>query len=79
MVEPDPLPCPPAKHEMLCRCCDECDLPLYDGATSACWECGSWVPIEDLWVGKRSGIALCDRCLAYWTRAGRARPGSADF
>ena len=41
--------------------------------TSACWECGGLCPPEDLWVGKSSGVALCDDCMGNWEAAGRAR------
>jgi hypothetical protein len=41
--------------------------------TSACWECGALRRPDDLWVGKRSGAALCEDCIGKWEAAGRAR------
>ena len=44
-----------------------------EGPTSACFQCGRNVPPADLFVGKRSGIALCEPCLEKWEKAGRAK------
>ena len=41
--------------------------------TAACSSCPAIVAAEELWVGKRSGIALCDPCMDKWERAGRAK------
>ncbi len=41
--------------------------------TSACWACGALCRPEDLWVGKRSGAALCEHCIEKWEAEGRAR------
>ncbi len=46
--------------------------------TSACWACGALCRPEDLWVGKRSGVALCEDCIENWEAAGRARR-NGDF
>ena len=47
--------------------------PPVEGPTSACFQCGRNVPPADLFVGKHSGIALCEPCLEKWEKAGRAR------
>ena len=44
-----------------------------EGPTSVCFQCGRNVPPADLFVGKRSGIALCEPCLEKWEKAGRAK------
>ena len=44
-----------------------------EGAVSSCTACPALVAPEDLWVGKRSGIALCDPCMDKWEKAGRAK------
>jgi hypothetical protein len=44
-----------------------------EGPTAACSACPALVPPEELWVGKKSGIALCDPCMTKWEKAGRAR------
>ena len=49
-----------------------------EGPTSACFQCGRNVPPADLFVGKRSGIALCEPCLEKWEKAGRAKR-TGDF
>jgi hypothetical protein len=44
-----------------------------EGPTAACSACPALVAPETLWVGKKSGIALCDPCMTMWEKAGRAR------
>lgn len=44
-----------------------------EGPTSPCSACDAQVNPAELWVGKRSGIALCDPCMDKWEQAGRAR------
>lgn len=52
--------------------------PVWSGPTSACWDCGARVPPQDLWVGKKSGVGLCEGCMGRWEKAGRAKR-SGDF
>lgn len=47
--------------------------PCQCGTTTACWDCGREMPVEDLWVGTATGTALCEACLDRWARAGRAK------
>jgi hypothetical protein len=44
-----------------------------EGPTAACSACPALVAPEELWVGKKSGIALCDPCMTKWEKAGRAK------
>lgn len=44
-----------------------------EGPTSPCSACDRAVDPAELWVGKKSGIALCDGCMVTWEQAGRAR------
>jgi hypothetical protein len=44
-----------------------------EGPTAACSACPALVAPETLWVGKKSGIALCDPCMTKWEKAGRAK------
>lgn len=62
------------------KCLEAARTPLDDqGPCSACWDCGASVPIAELWVGRRSGIALCDACAVRWEAAGRGRKKEGDF
>jgi len=49
-----------------------------EGPTSVCMDCGRLVKPEELYVGKQSGMALCEACLGIWVAAGRAKQG-AEF
>lgn len=44
-----------------------------EGPTATCSACPALVAPEELWVGKKSGIALCEPCMTKWEKAGRAR------
>ena len=41
--------------------------------STACWDCGKVVTAGAIWVGQRTGTALCDRCHTQWVGSGRAK------
>ena len=56
---------------------------LFEPPTTACFECGAVVPVEESWSpkfrGGRSGLALCENCFRQWETAGRAREATSDL
>ena len=54
------------------------ETEILEVPTAACFDCGSIVPISDIWT-KRSddNVALCGACFRKWETAGRARKSTS--
>lgn len=46
-----------------------------EGASTVCFDCAAIVPVENTWVSKKTGIALCEGCFRKREAKGRARRG----